>query len=61
MCVGVFEPLQLVGPELTGVVVRRGVGHILGQEVGQGQLGQDLFRPVDDGSGHHLWETRHQV
>lgn len=39
----VFGPLQLVGPELAGVVVRWGVGDILGQRVGEGQLRQDLF------------------
>lgn len=54
----VLEPLQLVGPELTGVVVRWRVGDILGQKVGEGQLGQDLFRPVNDRSGDHLQEDR---
>lgn len=47
-------PLQLIGPELTGVVVQWGVGDILGQRVGEGQFGEHLFGPVNNGSGDHL-------
>lgn len=53
-----FVPLQLVGPELAGVVVGRGVGDVLGHKVGKRQLGQDLFGPVNDGGGDHLQEDR---
>lgn len=52
----VSVPLQLVVPELTGVVVRWGVGDLLGHQVGKGQLGQNLLRPVNGGSGDHLQE-----
>lgn len=53
-----LSPLQLVVPELTGVVVRWGVGDILRQRVGEGQLGQDLRRPVIHWSVDLLQEDR---
>jgi len=52
------SPRQLVGPELTGVEVRWGVGDLVVQRVGQGQPGQNLSGPVSDRSGDHLQETR---
>lgn len=51
-------PLQLVGPELTSVVVRWGVGDVLGQRAGEGQPGQHMLRPVNYWSGDHLQEDR---
>lgn len=51
---GVFGPLQLIGPELTGVVVRWRVGDVLHHKVGDGQLLQHLLRPVRVGSVDNL-------
>ncbi len=51
-------PLQLVGPELTGVVVRWGVGDILRNGVGERQPGQGLIRPVNEWSVDHLQDNR---
>lgn len=51
-------PLQLVAPELTGVVVRWRVGDVLRQRAAEGQLGQDVLRPVNDRSVDHLQEDR---
>jgi len=52
------EPLPLVGPELTGVVVGWGGGDVLGQKVGQRQFGENVCGPVHDGGVDHLQEDR---
>ena len=47
-------PLHLIGPEVTGVVIRGWVGDVLGQRVGEGHLGQHALRPVYDARVTHL-------
>lgn len=57
-CVLVLVPLQLVVPEVTGVVLSRGVWDVLIQRVGEGQAGQEALGRIDDWSIKHLQDNR---
>lgn len=56
--VPVLVPLQLVVPEVTGVVLSRGVWDVLIQRVGEGQMGQEALGRIDDWSVKHLQDNR---
>lgn len=56
--VPVLVPLQLVVPEVTGVVLSWGVWDVLIQRVGEGQAGQEALGRIDDWSVKHLQDTR---
>lgn len=56
--VPVLVPLQLVVPEVTGVVLSRGVWDVLIQWVGEGQAGQEALRRIGDWSVKHLQDNR---